>query len=85
MSSDFWCLICDAGAEGCTHPINERVSAPIRIHPAPSIPNPLISNPWEEMGAAEISMEIVRCGVRIEAIEHTRKSLLRELERRTQP
>jgi hypothetical protein len=37
---------------------------------------------WEEMSDAEISMEITRVNARIDAAEHTKRSLLREIERR---
>lgn len=53
-----------------------------RIHPAPSIPNPLAVNPWAEMSDAEISDAIVQAHARIDAVEHTKRSLLREIERR---
>jgi hypothetical protein len=63
----------------------ERVMADnvTRIHPAPSITNPLHENPWAQMSDAEISMEITRANARIDAVEHTKRSLLRELERRS--
>ena len=43
----------------------------------------MTATPWEQMSDAEISMEITRANARIDAAEHTRRSLLRELERRT--
>jgi hypothetical protein len=42
----------------------------------------MTETPWEQMSDAEISMEITRSNARIDAVEHTRRSLLRELERR---
>lgn len=38
--------------------------------------------PLAEMSDAEISMEIVRANARIDAVEHTKRMLLRELESR---
>lgn len=38
--------------------------------------------PLDEMSDAEISAEIVRANARIDAVEHTKRMLLRELESR---
>lgn len=38
--------------------------------------------PLAEMSDAEISSEIVRVNARLEAVEHTKRMLLRELESR---
>lgn len=53
-----------------------------RIHPAPSIPNPLTENPWAELSDAEILDELFHAEVRIEAARHTFHSLMRERARR---
>lgn len=53
-----------------------------RIHPAPSIPNPLTENPWEWMPDDELARQIAAAGARIDAASHTHRSLLRELARR---
>ncbi len=59
--------------------MSEKVT---RIHPAPSIPNPFEHNPWEGMTLEEITLGIAAASARIDAAEHTKRSLLRELERR---
>lgn len=53
-----------------------------RIHPAPSIPNPLTTNPWAEIPDAELDAEILRTEVRIDGAEHTLASLKLERQRR---
>jgi len=54
-----------------------------RIHQAPSIPNPLRNpTPWEGMSDEQIAEETFRVDSRIDAAEHTRRSLQRELARR---
>ncbi len=55
---------------------------PIPLHPQPSVPNPLTQNPWARMSDEEIRESIQSVGYRIDAAEHTRQSLLRELDRR---
>lgn len=54
-----------------------------RIHPAPSIPNPLHSNPWADLSDAEIEQGIYAAHVRIDAAQHTVASLTREKQRRS--
>ncbi len=56
-----------------------------RIHPAPSLPNPLTENPWAALTHAEIEDGIFRAEVRIDAAQHTLQSLLRERARRLTP
>ena len=53
-----------------------------RIHPAPSIPNPLFENPWARLTDEEIADSILSVNARIDAAEHTKRSLKRELARR---
>lgn len=53
-----------------------------RIHPAPSIPNPLHENPWARLSDEEIASCINAARARIDAVEHTIRSLERELIRR---
>lgn len=53
-----------------------------RIHPAPSIPNPLMSNPWVALSDEEIDEGIIRAASRIDAAQHTIQSLTRERVRR---
>ena len=63
-------------------PSEEEARQPIRIHPAPSIPNPLMTNPWGELSDDEIEREIFAASVRIDGAEHTKRSLERERARR---
>jgi len=53
-----------------------------RIHPAPSIPNPLQVNPWSALTDEQISESIVASRARADAAEHTARSLEREQARR---
>lgn len=53
-----------------------------RIHPAPSIPNPLFDNPWARLTDEELAESIVACRARADAQQHTARSLERELIRR---
>ncbi|RZT59335.1 hypothetical protein EV140_1940 [Microcella alkaliphila] len=53
-----------------------------RIHPAPSIPNPLMHNPWAALTDEQIEEQIFAAKVRIDAAEHTVRSLEREAMRR---
>lgn len=55
-----------------------------RIHPAPSIPNPLMENPWEWMPDEELTRQIAAAAARVDAATHTHRALLRELTRRWQ-
>lgn len=55
-----------------------------RIHPAPSIPNPLMTNPWAALSDTEIEQGIFAAQVRIDAARHTIASLTRERKRRLQ-
>ena len=59
--------------------VNDYVT---RIHPAPSIPNPLTTNPWAGMTDAELDSELLRTEVRLDAVRHTLDSLTRERARR---
>lgn len=55
----------------------------MRIHPAPIILNPLTApTPWESMSDEQIAWGIVAARVRIDAAEHTIRSLEREQIRR---
>lgn len=53
-----------------------------RIYPAPSIPNPLMVNPWAALTDEQIAESIISCRARADAAEHTARSLERELIRR---
>lgn len=53
-----------------------------RIHPAPSIPNPLTTNPWAAMTDAELDAELLRTEVRLDAVQHTLNALTYERDRR---
>ncbi len=53
-----------------------------RIHPAPSILNPLTTNPFAEMTDSELDAEVLRAEVRLDAVRHTLDSLTRERARR---
>lgn len=57
---------------------------PIPIRREPRIPNPLQGNPWDSMTDKEIEDGIFAAQVRIDAAEHTVRSLTRERERRIQ-
>lgn len=56
-----------------------------RIHPAPSIQNPLMVNPLAALTDDELREELERTRVRIDAAEHTLRSLMRESARRQAP
>ena len=53
-----------------------------RIHPAPSIPNPLKTDQWGAFTDAELAEEIARAEARINAAQYTLRALERERTRR---
>ena len=53
-----------------------------RIHPAPSIPNPLMTNPWATLSDEDLEREILAASVRVDGAMHTKQSLEREQARR---
>ena len=60
-------------------PMSENVT---RIHPAPSIPNPLKTDQWAVLTDAELAEEVARAEARIDAAQHTLAALERERARR---
>lgn len=53
-----------------------------RIHPAPSIPNPLVTNPWAAATTSDLEQSLVAALSRADAAMHTVRSIQRELHRR---
>lgn len=53
-----------------------------RIHPAPSIPNPLFHNPWAALTGEQLEEQMIAARARMDAAEHTLRALEREAMRR---
>ncbi len=54
-----------------------------RIHPAPSIANPLTENPWAALTDEQLEQAMISAKARADAVEHTMRSLEREAMRRS--
>lgn len=53
-----------------------------RIHPAPSIPNPLMNSPWADFTDTDLQHAALTTRARIAAAEHTLRAVEREIARR---
>lgn len=53
-----------------------------RIHPAPSIPNPLFHNPWAALTSEQLEEQMIAAKARMDAAEDTLRALERESMRR---